>query len=131
MAKHKQFKGAVKDAATIRSGLEALIPQKPEDVTEDTLRQIAAQRLAAGIGTTGRPPRKDKDNKAAPAAERGTKPGEMRKTVLVNKEKYSQLALIAYHERIKEKEALDEALTAYIDQYIKQHGPIQPKKDRK
>lgn len=127
----KQFKNVVKDAATIRSGLGPLIPQAPEEVTDDTLRNVAAQRLAAGIGTTGRPPRKDKDNKAAPAAERGTKPGEMRKTVLVNIEKYRQLTLIAYHERIKEKEVLDEAITAYIEKYIKEHGPIQPKKERK
>lgn len=126
MAK-KTFKAAVIE--TQQHKLQTLIPTtQPADIEAEMLA-MAQQRKAAGLGVVGRPKRKDKDNKAASAAERGTKPGETRKTYLVNIEKNNLLERIAYQERISVKEALDEALTAYIEQYIKAKGtPLQKRK---
>lgn len=118
----KQFKTAV--TATRNAGLSILIPT--EEITEAQLRQMAKQRKAAGIGSVGRPRRNDKDNANASAAERGTKPGEMRKTYLVNIDHAEKLDRIAYWNRISIKDAVATALQAYVNDYEKKNGPVKP-----
>lgn len=99
--------------ATAATGLQTLIPSRPAEIDERQLKEAARQWKAAG--RVGRPRRADKDNTKVPAAERGTKPGEARKTYLVNIEQAAELDRIAYMQRKKVKECLAEALQAYID----------------
>jgi len=105
-------------------GIGALIPRG--SITEEQVRQLARQKKAEGFGRVGRPARKDKDNKIASAAERGTKPGEMRKTYLVSKEQADLLERLAYWDRISVKKALADALQAYFASYQKKNGPLKP-----
>ncbi len=65
----------------------------------------------------GRKPRVDKDNKNATAAEKGTKPGETRKTYLVNKGIAEQIEAIAYWDRESIKDVVNRALSNYIREY--------------
>jgi hypothetical protein len=110
---------------TAKTGLNTLIPARTqnvseEEITEQDLRNAAKQwKQEGGAGKVGRPRRADKDNRKASAAERGTKPGEMRQTYLVSIEQATDLKNIAYRERKKVKECLHEALKAYIDNYYK------------
>lgn len=119
MAK-KQFKEAVS-----RTRLATLIPT--EEITEQELRKLARQRKAAGIGRVGRPKRKDKDNATASAAEKGTLPGEMRRTYLVGKEQAEMLDRIAYWQRTTIKEVVAAAFQSYIKAYERKNGPIKSK----
>jgi len=101
---------------TAKTGLNTLIPTRTPDISEEELRKMAQQwKAKGGAGKVGRPRRADKDNRQASAAERGTKPGEARKTYLVNIEQAAALERIAYWQRKKVKECLAEALQAYID----------------
>lgn len=70
---------------------------------------------SGGAGKVGRPRRADKDNTKVSAAERGTKPGETRKTYVVKIEHATALEQIAYWHRKKVKECMAEALQAYIE----------------
>lgn len=72
----------------------------------------------------GRPPRVDKNNKTAPSGERGTKPGEKRKTYIVNTDKANKIDAIAYWERTSVKDVVDSAFTDKITRYEKKNGPI-------
>ena len=72
----------------------------------------------------GRPPRIDKDNKAVPSGERGTLPGEKRKTYIVNTELANKIDAIAYWDRTTVKEIVNEAFNEKVKKYEKKNGPI-------
>jgi hypothetical protein len=72
----------------------------------------------------GRPPRIDKDNKAVPSGERGTLPGEKRKTYIVNTELANKIDAIAYWDRTSVKEVVKDAFIDKIKKYEKKNGAI-------
>jgi hypothetical protein len=76
----------------------------------------------------GRPPRADKDNKKVPSVERGTKPGEQRKTYIVNIELANKIDAVAHWEYLSVKDVVNEALVARLAKYEKKNGPVKPVK---
>lgn len=74
--------------------------------------------------TVGRPARKDKDNKAAPSVERGTKPGEKRKTYIVNIALADKVEAIAEQRNVPVKNVVNEFFKYMVQQYEKMHGPL-------
>ena len=123
----KDFTKNIKNA-----GLGGLIPTSAnkESASLPKIRKAAAaMKEARLIGAKGRPKRADKDNESAPSAEKGTKPGEARKTYLVNIEIAEKLEAIAYWDRKTIKEVVGEAIGGYVAAYEKKNGAItQPKK---
>lgn len=88
----------------------------------DYLSAVKRLREAGEIGAVGRPRRKDKDNTKARSAEKGTKPGEMRKTYLVKIGTADKLERIAYWDRRKVKDVVNDALAAYVTLWEKRNG---------
>lgn len=121
----KSFKKNIESA-----GLGALIPIGPKESPElSKIRAAAAaMRKDEKIGKVGRPKRSDKDNEAAPSAERGTKPGEARKTYLVNKQLAEKLEDIAYWDRKTMKEVIGESMAAYVASWEKKNGKVKARK---
>jgi hypothetical protein len=78
--------------------------------------------------TMPRPKRSDKDNEKVSSAEKGTKPGEARKTYILPVELIEKAAEIAYIDRKYEKEIIGEALHKYIVAYEKKNGEIKIRK---
>jgi hypothetical protein len=74
--------------------------------------------------SAGRPPRTDKDNKSVPSGERGTLPGEKRKTYIVNTELANKIDAIAYWDRTSVKEVVKDAFTEKVKKYEKKNGTI-------
>lgn len=74
--------------------------------------------------SVGRPHRTDKDNKNAPSVERGTKPGDRRKTYIVNSELAKKIDAIAYWDRISVKDVVNDAFSAKVSKYEKKNGTI-------
>ena len=109
----KSFSDQLKRASS--KGLSSLIPTEEAQTDQEVKQQY------------GRPSRKDKDNKTAPSAEKGTKPGEMRKTYLVEIEAADQIEAVAYWDRKSVKEVVGEAFASYLERYIKKNGSIEPK----
>ena len=75
----------------------------------------------------GRPKRKDKNNEAAPSAEKGTMPGDKRKTYIVKSETADKIDAIAYWDRQTVKDIVDDAFNIKIDKYEKENGVLKPK----
>jgi hypothetical protein len=118
----KQFQTKITSAAK-GDRLGGLIPSG----NISKIKQAAAvKKQQEEIGKVGRPRRKDKDNTQAAAAERGTKPGEMRKTYLVNIELAEKLEAVAYWDRRSVKEVIYEAMHNYLATYEKRNGAIKP-----
>lgn len=87
------------------------------------------QTITASPRLVGRPKREDKDNSAVPAAERGTKPGEQRKSYIVNMSLADKVAGIAYWDRLSIKDAVNEAFELYVSKWEKKNGIVKlPKK---
>jgi hypothetical protein len=103
----KNFSNSISQAAK-GGGLSNLIPTTETSTEQDIPEQI---------NNKGRKPRQDKDNKKASSAERGTKPGEMRKTYLVSIDVADDLEAIAYWERETIKDVINQALSNYIKEY--------------
>lgn len=61
------------------------------------------------------------------SAEVGTKPGETRKTYIVEIEKAEKIDAIAYWDRVPVKKVLGDALDDRIKKYEKKNGPVKPK----
>ena len=74
--------------------------------------------------TAGRPTRTDKDNKTAASAEKGTIPGDKRKTYIVQGELADKIEAIAHWDRVSIKQVVQEAFTDKVNSYEKQNGPI-------
>ena len=74
--------------------------------------------------TVGRPPRTDKDNKTVVAAERGTMPGDKRKTYIVKEEHAAKIDAIAFWEQTTVKEIVNDAFVTKINKYEKENGAI-------
>lgn len=121
----KSFKKNIESA-----GLGDLIPTgQTEGRTLSKIREaVAAAHKAEKLGKVGRPKRTDKNNEAAPSAERGTKPGEARKTYLVNKQLADWIEDIAYWDRKTTKEVIGEAMAAYVLNWEKKNGKVKPRK---
>lgn len=121
----KSFKKNIASA-----GLGALIPTGIKESAElpKIRAAAAAMRNDEKIGKVGRPKRSDKDNEAAPSAERGTKPGEARKTYLVNKQLAEKLEDIAYWDRKTMKEVIGESMAAYVASWEKKNGKVKARK---
>ena len=79
----------------------------------------------------GRPSRTDKDNKAAASAEKGTKPGDKRKTYIVQSELADKIDAIAYWDRVSIKDVVNEAFTNKVNTYEKANGPIKQPNTKK
>lgn len=75
----------------------------------------------------GRPP---SGKKPCRAAEIGTKPGEMRKTYLVNIDQADKIDAIAYWDRVSVKDTVGEAFEDRIKKFERKNGPLKlkPKK---
>jgi len=123
----KSFKKEISTAAK-GGALNSLIPTGPAPTAVQKIREKVKQNKAAGQLTAGRPKREDKDNASAPSAEKGTKPGEMRKTYLVSKQLDDKINAVAYWDRRTVKEVVNEALNNYIAGYEKKNGIIKPVK---
>lgn len=110
----------------IESGaLSGLIPTGQDGESRDMHKMKKAARdmkKADRIGKRGRPRRTDKDNLTAPSAERGTKPGEARKTYLVDKALAEALEFIAWYDRRKGKEVLRDMMSEYVVRWEKNNG---------
>jgi hypothetical protein len=119
----KSFKSKISTAAK-GSALNSLIPTGPLPTTLQKVREKVEQKKAAGQLTVGRPKREDKDNANAPSAEKGTKPGEMRKTYLVSKQLDDKINAIAYWDRKTVKEVVNDALSNYVAGYEKKNGEV-------
>ena len=74
----------------------------------------------------GRPPRTDKDNSTAPSAEKGTKPGEKRKTYIVKSELADKIDAIAHWDRVGIKDVVNDAFSAKVTSYEKKNGAVKP-----
>lgn len=74
----------------------------------------------------GRPKRLDKDNENAPSAERGTIPGDKRKTYIVNAAIADKIDGIAFWDRLTAKEVVNTAFKNFIAQWEKNNGPVKP-----
>jgi hypothetical protein len=72
----------------------------------------------------GKPPRIDKDHNSVPSSERGTLPGEKRKTYIVNTELADKIDAIAFWDRLTVKEVVNNAFTDTVEKYEKKNGPI-------
>ena len=72
----------------------------------------------------GRPPRTDKNNKTVPSGERGTKPGEKRKTYIVNTDLANKIDAIAYWERTNVKDVVNSAFISKVASYEKKNGSV-------
>ena len=72
----------------------------------------------------GRPKRLDKDNATVPSAEKGTKPGDIRKTYIVTSDLVDKIDGIAYNDRITVKEVVNEALTSHVNKWEKKNGAV-------
>jgi len=72
----------------------------------------------------GRPSRTDKDNRIVPSSERGTLPGEKRKTYIVNTLLADKIDAIAFWDRTSVKEVVKDAFTDKINKYEKKNGPV-------
>lgn len=114
-------------------GLGALIPTGPTESKElpKIRAAAAAMRKAEKIGKVGRPKRSDKDNEAAPSAERGTKPGEARKTYLVNKQLAEKIEDIAYWDRKTTKDVIGDAMAAYVSSWEKKNGSVKSRPNKR
>ena len=121
----KSFKKNIESA-----GLGGLIPTNlKESKTLPKIRAaVEALHKSEKIGKVGRPKRSDKDNETAPSAEKGTKPGETRKTYLVNKKLADWIEDIAYWDRKTTKEVIGEAMASYILDWEKKNGKVKPRK---
>jgi hypothetical protein len=106
----KNFSNSISQAAK-GGALSSLIPTTETTVNEETEEKQEA------ISNRGRKPRPDKDNRSASSAERGTKPGEMRKTYLVSIDLADDLEAIAYWERETIKDVINRALSNYVKEY--------------
>ena len=72
----------------------------------------------------GRPSRTDKDNKAATSAEKGTMPGDKRKTYIVQSDLADKIDAIAYWDRVSIKQVVQEAFSDKVNSYEKKNGPV-------
>lgn len=84
---------------------------------------MATKKVKAGVG---RPPSLEKDNKAVPSVEKGTKPGEKRKTYIVGIGLADKIDAIAYWQRDSVKDVVKEAFTDRVAKYEKKNGPLKP-----
>lgn len=104
----KNFSNSISQAAK-GGGLANLIP-----TIEKAERDEHSESQSS---VKGRKPRLDKDNKNVSAAEKGTKPGEMRKTYLVNMDLAEQIESIAHWDRKSIKEIVNKAFDKFINDY--------------
>lgn len=65
----------------------------------------------------GRPASKTKDNKSVSSVEKGTKPGEKRKTYIVNIDLADKINQIAQYDKKQVKEVVDEAFKDMVAKY--------------
>lgn len=72
----------------------------------------------------GRPPRTDKNNKLTPSGEKGTMPGDKRKTYIVNVELANKIDAIAYWDRTSVKEVVKDAFENKVKKYEQKNGKI-------
>ncbi len=74
----------------------------------------------------GRPKRQDKDNTLASSSEKGTIPGDKRKTYIVNSESAAKIEAIAYWDRRSIKEVVNDAFSKYINEWERKNGKVKP-----
>ena len=74
----------------------------------------------------GRPKRSDKDNNNVKSSEKGTKPGDRRKTYIVNTEIADKIDEISHQERVPIKEVVNDAFLSHINKWEKKNGPLKP-----
>jgi len=116
---------AKKDATYIAKDDEG-IKQQARDTTEEIKRAAAELKASGKLAKRGRPKRIDKNNETAPASERGTIPGETRKTYIVNMTLAEKLEAIAKYKYLTTKEALMEAMRDYVNKYEDENGTVKP-----
>ena len=77
----------------------------------------------------GRPKSNIKDNSSVPGAEKGTKPGDKRKTYIVNIDLSEKIEEIAHQDCTTVKNVVNEAFTVHVDKWEKKNGRLKvPKK---
>jgi hypothetical protein len=105
-------------AKNFKGGLDSLISKRPTKSTSTKKGELAKRR--------GRPKTSTKVPKDT--TEEGTLPGEKRATFIVKEELLDKVKNIAYWDRVKIKNVLEEALQKHISTWEKKHGPVkQPK----
>lgn len=122
----------MKNKSKLKGGLDSLFTPQTDTATAEPLQEGPAQltkdllQEARGMFKSGRP--KQKQNIGRPAAERGCKTGEGRVTFVMNKEQAEALKDVAYWQRIAVKDALQEAVAAFLADYERKHGPLKSRK---
>jgi hypothetical protein len=106
---------------SFNSALEGLIGTQ---ATAPTIERTAAPAQRTATKGRGRPRTNFKENNTG--TQKGTKPGEERVTVILNKQQAATLKAIAYWERCLVKEVFAEALAAYIEKHEKKAGQVKP-----
>jgi hypothetical protein len=114
-----------KDATYIAKDDEG-IKQQAREMAEEIRISAAKLKGEGKLARRGRPPRLDKVNKFASAAEKGTMPGETRKTYLVNIGLAEKIEAIAKYKYTTVKETMREAMAEYIARYEKKNGEVRP-----
>ncbi len=78
----------------------------------------------AVIKSVGRPKRQDKDNSTVSSNEKGTLPGEIRKTYVISTELVNKIDAISFWDRKSLKEVIKDALSTYIASWEKKNGLV-------
>jgi len=111
----------------IKQGLNSVIPVKKERLQQENIAE-ELQLLIDQARATLKPGRPAKHRPDRSTAERGCKEGETRYSVVMKKEHIEKLKDIAYWQRGTLKEALSEAIEAFLKQYEKKNGTIKTRK---
>jgi hypothetical protein len=93
------------------------------------MKRNTPKNLATKKATTGSSP--ENDTPSIPSAKRGTKPGDMRKTYIVNAELVDKIDEIAHQERTSTKAVVNEAFTNHVEKWEAENGPVPVPKKKK
>lgn len=102
-------------------GLNSLLGQSPAPQPDPKSEPTSKAPLPAPV----------QEKPTVKSTQLGTRSGEARATFIVNEATHEKIKAIAYWERLQIKEVIDEALSNYIAQYEKGHGPIKAIPTRK
>jgi hypothetical protein len=113
------------------SGIDALFNDAKEQKKEEGVKRIGAMfneltdLLKAEESTKkGRP--KTSTKVVTKSTQEGTKEGEARATFIVREDLLEKVKLLAYWERVKIKDVLNDALAEHINRYEKKSGELKP-----
>lgn len=96
--------------------------------TTDIIKQMTAAKPAETATKRGAPKKADVYPQDAPTNKRGLKLGWTRKTMVIRDETLERLENYCYTERLEMKQAVDDILSSFLDEYEKGHELLQKPK---